>query len=192
MADKREKPVMIGARVTPKAQYGLRLLARVQGRTIAEAIEWAINLALRQTRIGGGLGETRLATLVDAIWKFESEPQRIAYLNDKAPELLDFDDRAAWNLVLRCEDLLHHLYFRPHFEHDDEFGFQPAFIPVAADDPTRDTQLDEIEFNFDLINLHWDAIKHVGTELAKAGEIEMRFSLDEILDGSALARAGIT
>lgn len=191
MAKRPDKPVMLGARISPKAQYGLRLLARVQGRTIADAVEWSINLALRQTRIGSGLEQGRLAALVNEVWSKNTEAERVHLMHQTAPELLDFDERAAWNLVLRCDELAKPMYWKPNYEPDDDGGFQPSFERVSADDPGRDPDEDSIEFDFDLIQEHWPMIKFVGTELAKVGEIEMRFSLDEIIDGTALRRAGI-
>lgn len=191
MAFRSSKSVMVGARIHPKLQYGLRLLARVQGRTMAEAMEWAINLALRSTRIGSGFEHGRLAALVDDVWKRETEAERIKVINDAAPELLDFDERAAWNLVLRCEDLAKPSFWKPEFEPGDDGNWEPAYQRVAADDPGRDPDYDSIEFDFPLIEQHWPMIKVIGTELAKAGEIEMRFSLPDIASGEALRRAGI-
>lgn len=185
MAASKEKPVMIGARVSPKAQYGLRLLAKVQSRTIADAVEWAINLALRQTRIG--TGDLRLNRVVDTAWEKPSDAQRIEYLGRTAPELLDFEERAAWNLVKRCDELWELKYYA--MEPDADGPIQ--LVRVSKDDPNRDPQLDETTPIFPIIEKHWDAIRFVGVALGRAGEIEMRFSLDQILDGSALKLAGV-
>jgi hypothetical protein len=191
MAKQSNKPVMVGARISPKAQYGLRLLARVQGRTIAEAVEWSINLALRQTRIGSGFGQGRLAGLVNEVWSKETEAERIKVINDSAPELLDFAERAAWNLVLRCPDLSRPVYWKIDFELGDGGEPSPTLVRVEEDDPDREPDQDDIEFDFPLIEAHWPMIKVIGNELAKVGEIEMRFTLAEITSGEALRKAGV-
>ncbi|MDR7136175.1 hypothetical protein J2X06_003393 [Lysobacter niastensis] len=185
MAKTAEKAVMVGARISPKLQYGLRLLARVQGRTIAEAVEWSISLALRQTRIGNG--EERLNKVVDTAWEKSSDAQRIEYLRRKAPELLDFDERAAWNLVIRCAELWEEAFYGLETDADGDH----VLVRVAKDDPNREEQWDDRVPLFPIIEKHWEAIKSVGNALGKAGEIEMRFTLAQILDGTALKLAGI-
>lgn len=180
-----EKPVQIASRVHPRLQYGLRLLSRVQGGTIGEAMEWAINLALRQTRIGSGDSETRLNKIVGEVWALPTEPQQIALLNRKAPELLDFEQRAAWNLMVRCADLWleQTLGYLP----DDFDKSQFATIDIDGDKEVITLKTPR----FDLIEKHWKSIRHAGVLLGRAGEIEQRYTLAEILDGTALKRAGI-
>ncbi len=183
------KPVMIGARIHPRLQYGLRLLARVQGGTIAEAVEWAISLALRTTRIGSGVTETRLNVIVDKVWGKPSEPQQIHVLDKEAPELLDFDQRAAWNLVKRCDDLWTTAYWARESTGEDENG-APDYDYVEVENES-DAEHTEVKPNFDLIEAHWPAIRELGLDLGRAGEIENFYTLAEILDGSARGRAGI-
>lgn len=181
-----DKPVMIASRVHPRLQYGLRLLSRVQGGTIGEALEWAINLAMRQTRIGSGEGETRLNRIVDAVWAYPTEPRKIAFLNRYAPELLDFEQRATWNLVVRCADL----WLEQTLDHiPDNYDKSMSFATFDVD---GDKQVFMLKApRFDLIEKDWKTIQRTGVLLGRVGEIEQRYTLDEIRDGTALKRAGI-
>ena len=176
---------MLGARISPKAQYGLRLLARIQGRTIADAVEWSINLALRSTRVGASVMETRLGRIVDAVWELESEARQIHYLDAHAPELLDFDQRAAWSLVKRCKELWQDRHFAFIQDGDDEPPEQVEVEDKAEADFT------ETKPRFDIIEKHWDMLRKVGAALGQAGELETYYTLDEILEGKALAEAGL-
>lgn len=188
----KEKAVMIGARVHPKLQYGLRLLARVQGGTIAEALEWAINLAMRSTGIGAGVEATRLNKVVDKVWAQPSTPRRICALFESAPELLDFDERGAWNLVRRCDELWVGSYYTREDFGDDEHGLPEwKYAECSATDPSRDRDLDVKEPCFDVIEKHWAVIKQTGVLLARAGEIGTPYTLDQIISGDALKSAGI-
>lgn len=181
----REKPIMIAARVHPRLQYGLRLLSRVQGGTIAEALEWAINLAMRSTRIGGGAAETRLNKVVDTVWNKPTEPQQIHLLNTTAPELLDFDQRSTWNLVIRCPDLWRDASWNFVDTADGRSDLEECEVGTGIPD------LDEKLPRFELIEQHWRTIRQTGIALGRAGEIELRYTLAEILDGTALKKAGI-
>ena len=187
-ADK-EKAVMIGARVHPKLQYGLRLLARVQGGTIAEALEWAINLAMRSTGIGAGVEATRLNKVVDKVWAQSSTPRRIYVLFQSAPELLDFDERGAWNLVRRCPDMWTTTYFKMSEDPESDPPGMPCTVLGTKED--HDSAFDETEPKFDLIERHWTVISHTGVLLARAGEIGETYTFKEITSGEALERAGI-
>lgn len=184
MAAKSEKPVMLGARISPKAQFGLRLLARIQGRTIADAVEWSINMALRATRVGDG--NRRLATLVDTLWGFSSDARRVYHLDMFAPELLDFEQRSAWNLVGRCPDLWRTAFYTTDF--DEETG-EHRDIEVEKDDPRVMDILTSDVPRFDLIEKHWGAIVKTGSELVQIGDLETRFTLEEILSGEALDKS---
>lgn len=181
MAKKSEKPVMLGARISPKAQYGLRLLAKIQDRTIADAVEWSINLAMRSTRLATGM---RLANIVDRVWELPSEARRVSYLNDLAPELLDFEQRSAWNLVSRCSDLWRTSYYTTSF--DEESG-EHRDEEVASDYPNITESREEPRF--DLIEQHWDTLVRVAAELVQAGDLETTFTLDEIVGGNALQKS---
>lgn len=188
----KEKAVMIGARVHPKLQYGLRLLSRVQGGTIAEALEWAINLAMRNTGIGAGAETVRLNRVVDKVWEQPSIPRRIYTLFESAPELLDFDERGAWNLVRRCDDLWSGQYYTREEGGEDEHGLPTyGYVMVEKDDPARDRDLDNVKPRFDVIEEHWKVIAQTGVLLARAGEIGNFYTLDQITSGEALKIAGI-
>jgi len=180
-----QKPVMIAARVHPRLQYGLRLLSGIQKRSIAETLEWAINLAMRSTRVGSG--DERLNTLVDLVWNLEGEPHQISQLYERAPELLDFEQRSAWNLVIRCPDLWRTAYLN-HIR--DEAGLEEAVEEVSKDDWTGIVAV-KVPL-LEVIDKHWSAIRELGIALGKVGEIENRYSLKEILDGTARKRAGIS
>lgn len=193
-----EKPVMIAARVHPKLQYGLRLLARVQGGTIAQSLEWAINLAMRRTGIGAGHSATTLDELVDTAWEESTEPRRIYMVFERAPELLDFDERGAWGLVRRCDDLWLETYRRfvtEIVDYEEDGTPIEAIVndePCEKDDPLREKMMDRKVPIFSSIEPNWETIKKVGVALARAGEIDKFYSLDEIISGAALKKARIS
>jgi hypothetical protein len=182
-----DKPVMIAARVHPKLQYGLRLLSRVQGGTIADALEWAINLAMRSTGIGAGTEATRLNKLVDKVWKQPSTARRIYTLFKSAPELLDFDERGAWNLVRRCADLWREVFY--NFVQSKTPEDFPELEECSYGE--REPDFDRREPLFDLIENHWAVISQTGVLLARAGEISNSYTLEQIVSGDALKSAGI-
>lgn len=175
---------MLGARISPKAQYGLRLLAKIQGRTIADAVEWSINLALRSTRVGAADNETRLHKIVDEVWSKSSEPRQVFYLDRHAPELLDFEQRSAWALVKRCKDLWVLRHYQVIGDDEGPTGDIEVESESEADHSHR-------EARFDLIEQHWETLRKVGAELIQAGDLETVFTLDEIVSGKALEKAGI-
>lgn len=184
-ANRSDRPIMIAARVHPKFQYGLRLLSRVQGSTIAEALEWAISLSLRMTRIGV-LGDLRLNAVVDTVWDNATEPRQIHALYKLAPELLDFDQRSAWHLVSMCRDL-----WRPPVPATDKNEGRDG-IERKVNFAYRSVPEESMEPKMEVIELHWKAIQALGVDLSKAGEMENRYTLDEILSGAARKRAGLS
>lgn len=159
----RAKPVMVAARIQPKLQYGLKLLARIHGGTLQSALEWAIQLALRRTKVGAGIEATTLNVTVENVWAKPSEPQRIFAMYGYSPELLDFDERGAWNLISRCPEL---------------------WIDLGYEDLKRP--------DFDLIEGNWDLLKQAGISLSRAGEIDLTYTLADILSGEALRNAGLS
>lgn len=182
------KPTMLGVRISPKTQYGLRLLARVQDKSISDAVEWAINLAMRSTRIGAGLDETRLAKVVDRVWAMPTEAQRIYELYTSAPELLTFDERAAWGFVRRCKDLWETIHLGKVHVGSDEDGvpeFDYVIVPESEAEHSKERPI------FELIEKHWDQLRATGVALAHVGEIEESYSLRDVLSGAALRRHGI-
>ena len=176
---------MLAARISPKAQYGLRLLAKLQGRSIAESLEWTINLGLRQTTVGPGVEEARLMDVVDLVWQAETEAQRLLVLHNRAPELMDFDHRSIWQLIKRCDDLW---IMHPYVQEDDING-----VPMLRPAEPGETPNNFIPApNYPLMDEHWEKIKATGIALGHAGEVTDRYTLEEIVNGDALARAGLS
>lgn len=182
----RNAAVMIAARVHPKLQYGLRLLSRVQGGTIAEALEWAIQLALRRTAVGANKEASTLDVLVNRAWKAGTEPRRIYEVSQIAPDLLDFEERGAWNLVRRTSDLWRDVSWT-YVETDDEQYPELQECALGEGIPGLDTR----EPKFDVIEKHWKTIRHAGVLLAKHGEIDKSYTLKKILSDEVFKEAGI-
>lgn len=172
-----QKPVMLAARVQPRLQFGLRMLARVQGGTIAEAMERSIESALQQTPIGTFPEVTSLDELVSSAWHAKSEPRRIFAVWGCSPELLEHSERAIWNLVLRTEVLWRDVHFKYTGDGHNIAACDPAEGILSRKGP-----------DFDALEKHWSAIKRVGIDLAHRGDLNDQYSLEDILSGEALSR----
>lgn len=87
------KTVPLTVRVSPGMKFGLELLSRVQHRPLSQAAEWAIKLALRNTRVGTAKSRT-LFDLYEQMEKEPTEAQKLWRLAAWDRPLLSWEERA--------------------------------------------------------------------------------------------------
>jgi hypothetical protein len=88
-------------RLDPKLKYLAEIAARKQRRSLANFMEWAIELGLSNTEIGGDSNER--ITVWDQstkLWDVD-EADRFATLAFLNPELMTYDEQVLWKLI--CE-----------------------------------------------------------------------------------------
>jgi hypothetical protein len=96
-------------RLPPKLKYGLDLLARLHGRPLNQAIEWALQFALANVRADGGeVGSepTTFASVVDMTSRFEGW-ERAYWLYKTNPALVSFEERHACRILNLSDEWLH-------------------------------------------------------------------------------------
>ncbi len=91
-----EKAEQFSLRLAPKLRFGLETLARLQGRSMSQVIEWGLKTSLQSVKLK--LSRT-LADVVEIAWREPTEWQRLRYLWKMDPALVPFDVRHACNLV---------------------------------------------------------------------------------------------
>lgn len=94
-------------RLTPKLKFGLETLARLQGRSLSQSIEWALQHAL--TKVGSGDGsptnrESPLWGLLSHAWEIYEGWRRTYFLYSLNPMLVSFEERHACALVERSRE----------------------------------------------------------------------------------------
>ncbi|MCF6753197.1 hypothetical protein L3X16_11160 [Pseudomonas stutzeri] len=160
-----KKTETLTLRLDPKMKFAIELLARDQKRTLAGAIEWAVQKALASQQVTTGADVGNLQMLVDRVWS-PDDLERVLYLGIFTEHLLSFEEQCLW-LVVRDN---------PHFlevQERDAAGRIASFVLRKA----------RIDFCRDLIE------KRAG-ELRDGGRLRP-ISLDEIKEagGSALEMA---
>lgn len=85
-------------RLTPRLKLGLEMLARVQGRSLSQAVEWAIKVGLNTQRLPPNDKYMFLGELLDDIAD-RDEFTRLLSLFLYAPSLLSFEEAAAMQFV---------------------------------------------------------------------------------------------
>lgn len=189
--DANEKPVMLSARVHPRTQYGLKLLSRIHGMTIADTMDWAVNLAMTKTEIGPQDRRIPLRRIIEDAWANGTDARRVWHIYDLSPELLDFEERAAWGLVTRCPSVWR-IACRKWVHADDgaDLGQERAgvlkIVECLPDDPKRDPTMDTKVPIFSMIEPNWEQFRKVGVALARAGATEWDVSFDGVVSGKAL------
>ncbi|MGE7136202.1 hypothetical protein ACQKIE_01060 [Luteibacter sp. NPDC031894] len=85
-------------RLTPRLKLGLEMLAKVQGRSLSQAVEWAIKVGLNTQRLPPNDKYMFLGELLDDL-AGRDEFKRLLTLYLYAPSLLSFEEAAAMQLV---------------------------------------------------------------------------------------------
>jgi hypothetical protein len=109
MAEERKRKSKAGAprtevfamRLDPKLKYLAEIAARKQRRSLANFMEWAIELGLKQTDLKDN--DSYSLSVWDKsnkLWDID-EPDRLANLAFEEPDLMTYDEQILWKLI--CE-----------------------------------------------------------------------------------------
>lgn len=85
-------------RLTPRLKLGLEMLAKVQGRSLSQAVEWAIKVGLNTQRLPPNDKYMFLGELLDDLAD-RDEFKRLLTLYLHAPSLMSFEEAAAMQFV---------------------------------------------------------------------------------------------
>lgn len=81
----------------PKLKLGIDLLARHQHRSLSQAVEFALEVALHS--IHGRDSDENLGDILDMAWSHDSMPKTIREIYCFDPSLLSFEDAKACELI---------------------------------------------------------------------------------------------
>lgn len=87
-------------RLSSKLKFGLELLARLQGRSLSQSVEWALQYALSNVHSGNS---STLASLADRLSKFDGW-ERAFWLHAANPVLVKFEERHASRIVANSDE----------------------------------------------------------------------------------------
>lgn len=143
------KTEVFAMRFDPKLKYMAEIAARKQRRSLANFIEWAVELGLKETKLLPGLRDTALH-MSTTIWDI-SEPDRLVKLAFNLPELMNYDEQILWNVI--CET---------------------AFLWKGKKDSDGDLQWntdDVSKLRLDRLRRKWQIIKKVATGEADRSQL---------------------
>jgi len=132
-------------RLDPKLRYLTELAARRQRRTVSSFIEWAIEHSLESIILReeydykGSSMTTTLAQEAQTLWDID-EPDRIAKLALRYPELLTHDEQVIWKLVRE-----HSYFWKGHFGDKGKWVYE----------------IEEDGLIFERLRDYWDLFKKV-------------------------------
>lgn len=113
MATERQRGVkgaprteLVTIRFDPRTKYLMELAARVQRRSIANFVEWAIDDALRGINVdlARGQGTRSLKDAGEFLWDID-EADRFAILGYYLPQLLTHEEQILWRLLEETDSL---------------------------------------------------------------------------------------
>lgn len=87
-------------RLSSKLKFGLELLARLQGRSLSQSVEWALQYALSNVHAGNS---STLASLADRLSKFDGW-ERAFWLHAANPVLVKFEERHACRIIANSDE----------------------------------------------------------------------------------------
>jgi len=93
-----KKTETLTLRLDPKTKYAIELLARSQKRTLAGAIEWAVERSLSTQMVDTVFGDQPLRTVVDETW-YPDDLVGVATLGAHAPHLLNHHEACIWAVI---------------------------------------------------------------------------------------------
>ena len=129
-------------RLDLKLRYLTELAARTQRRTVSSFIEWAIEHAFDRIILREGHQYTEtLGEQSEELWDID-EPDRLAKLALRYPELLTYDEQILWKLIRECGWLW-------KGRHDEDGYWQ--------------WKVKEEYLIFQRLREHWDAFKQVAS-----------------------------
>jgi len=101
----------VTVRLDPQLRYLVELAARKHRRTVSSFVEWAVGEALSQVILreecASGpdyLPAISVGSAVEALWDVD-EPDRLAKLAFRFPELLTHDEQVLWKLIRESRSL---------------------------------------------------------------------------------------
>lgn len=131
-------------RIPPKVRFGLDLLARLQGRSLTQAVEWALQNALTNARaveLKDGEKSASLWMVLNVAWDYEGW-RRTYSLYGFNPMLVPFEERYACRLIERSLEqrtldnmLSHGVISQEHMELSEKWAFivQRMWPDLVAD-----------------------------------------------------------
>jgi hypothetical protein len=133
------------------------IAARQQRRTVSSFIEWAIehtleNIILREEYDYQGISTTTtLAQEAQTLWDID-EPDRVAKLALRYPELLTHDEQVIWKLVRECDYL-----WKGHHDEQGKWAYQ----------------IEEDSLDFQRLRDHWESLKRVASGEADKSDLPL-------------------
>lgn len=124
-----EKLEQFSIRLPPKLKYGLELLARLQGRSLSQSVEWALQHALANVKVTDGID---LWFSLSTAWDLRGW-RRIYWLYESNPILVSFEERHACALVVGSLefDYINSLWFTDEKKHKELVGKWDEIIEWA-------------------------------------------------------------
>ena len=171
-----EQLAQLTIRLPPKLKYGLELLARAQHRSISQAVEWALQVGLNSFEVG--FAKEPLGVVVDDAWSQDTEAGRLLEIFRRAPQLLEFEQRAACELVENSTE-------RKRSRHVTDPSPYSQLV-VDAEDPKRQAMVarvkEEVALYYRFVSLVWPAVMEAASRLANSGRtISGLVLMDEVL-----------
>ena len=103
-AQNSRKTESVTVRLDPKVRFALELLSRVEHRSVTGVVQAALEARFRGTKISGeSYGET-VQELVEGVYRTD-EVERFVKMAERAPKLLDFEERRLWESIWATPDL---------------------------------------------------------------------------------------
>ena len=97
-----ERLDQLTVRLPPMLKFGLELLANHQGRSLSDAMQWAVRVGLNSWAVGDG---ATLGDRLPSIFARENEARRLIAAYELSPSLLTFEDRNAVEYVLGSKEM---------------------------------------------------------------------------------------
>jgi hypothetical protein len=157
---KGEQLEQFSIRLTPRLKLGLEMLAKLQGRSLSQAVEWTIKVGLHTQRLPPNNKYMVLGELLDNVAEL-GEFKRLLDMYLHAPSLLSFEESAAMQAV--------------HESHE--------WNSACTADKAGDGIAHRHRF-YDYASKHWPAIQIEAARRAENGESVEHFSI-EALTGEA-------
>ena len=151
-AQNSRKTESVTVRLDPKVRFALELLSRVEHRSVTGVVEAALQARFKNATVDGDDNGETVQELVESVYQTD-EVERFVKMAERAPQLLDFEERRLWESIWATPDLW-------------------------DDSPGRRRRLEDLDTR--TLKLSWDGIREfVGehADEATVPEIPSRFTL---------------
>jgi predicted transcriptional regulator len=98
------KTESVTVRLDPKVRFALELLSRVEHRSVTGVVQAALESRFRNATIDGEEDGQTVQDFVGSVYRTD-EVERFVIMADRAPQLLDFEERRLWESILATSDL---------------------------------------------------------------------------------------